>query len=335
MAVSYNTLMAYTSRRNKELQDEERAANNMAAQAAKEQIQAAKKNVNATSADAVRQAYVLNNQHKNRAETDTAKLGLQANTENLIRDIGIKADETQRNLDVAQMANDAKIAKANAEMEARLSPSDDILAMRLAQVDQTEKQKQDYVNNVSQYQNDFQAEINRLREQGVPDSDYRIQALNNARNEKIEKQNFMNAMNRISAESGYTYDFDADIYTLRQMGFDTNSWQILALKEAKRLQAKALKDAKAAEKASGSGGGSGSGRKGGSGGGSGNSESNTSSAKSNGKKSKSDYKPADYWDINDYKRVPNPARQIMEDYQSGKINEETAERMLTAFGIAH
>jgi hypothetical protein len=69
---------------------------------------------------------------------------------------------------------------------------------------QRQQEKSDYMNTIGAYSDDFMQEINNLRSQGVPDSDYRIKALLDARNDKRAGQ----------AASAYEAQQDADANAL-------------------------------------------------------------------------------------------------------------------------
>lgn len=100
-----------------------------------------------------------------------------------------------RNIDNTALNLGSQQAQAEAETLAGIGAdtfSARIQAMRdaVAQAQkQREQERSDYMDLIGAYSDNYMQEINNLRSQGVPDTDYRIRALRAARNQKITGQN--------------------------------------------------------------------------------------------------------------------------------------------------
>lgn len=271
MSTSYNAIAAYMSAYNKKLQEEQTEQNKAIADAALSQISQARGDMNARVTDAVRQAYTLRDQANAKVNpsgaSETMRLRNQLAAENSAASIEQQRENLNAGFDVSELRAKANALKAESDNSTVHSNADKLLSLKMAQMAQNRydaaNAEELYKENINQYQNNFQAEINRLRNAGVSDDDYRIKALSEARQEKIQKSTYLDELAEISRASGLNYDFDSDIFQLEQMGYTSDDWQIQYLKEAKRIQTRDLKALKKAEstakkKKKSSGGSSGS-----------------------------------------------------------------------------
>ena len=201
---------AYYEKQLQTLQEQARQQAEAQAEAQKAQIEANKQIINQNYANSARQAYINSMQQQKAlpeylastgqsgGASESAQLQLQTNYQNNLSDLemaknnalanenlayndvstnlasqlaGINSDYSERLLNYYQQAR----AEALAEKESQAK----LEASRLAE------EKEDYLNTIGQYYDDYQAEIERLKRAGVADSDYRIQYLKAARAQKL------------------------------------------------------------------------------------------------------------------------------------------------------
>lgn len=264
-------MAAYMSAYNKKLQDQQAEKNKAVADSALSQISQGRSDMNAGINDSVRQAYVLRDQANagvpKSGASETMKLMNSTAAENSVRGLETQRENNNSVYDISGLRAKAQAMQADSDNATTHSNADKLLSIKMAQMAQNREDAANaedlYKKNIGQYSNNFQAEINRLRNAGVSDDDYRIKALSEARKEKIQKSTYLDELAEISRASGLNYDFDSDIFQLEQMGYTSDDWQIQYLKEAKRIQTRDLKALKEAEstakkKKKSSGGSSGS-----------------------------------------------------------------------------
>ncbi len=146
--------------------------------------------------------------------------------------------EAGASLDAAALQQKIDMLKAQAEKSAA----------------QTTADKNAWLSTIGRFSNDYQAEINRVQNDGDPSNDWQIPYLQSARQDKINAQNqndqqrFMDTIGQYAGQYGQ----QADI--IKNDGDPSNDWQIPYLRTAEAEEAAAL----AAQKSGGgySGGGS-------------------------------------------------------------------------------
>ena len=179
----------------KQLQAKEEAAAEAQAEAQRQQIAANKQSINDSYDNSAREAYITSMQNQKAlpalmstqgmtgGATESSMLNLQTNYENNLADL-----ENARNTALANA--DLGLNDVNADLASTLASINSQYGAKLADYvkEKQDEAKSDYVTNISQYYDDYQAEINRLLASGVPESDYRIQYLRAARQSKIKEQ---------------------------------------------------------------------------------------------------------------------------------------------------
>lgn len=179
----------------KQLQAKEEAAAEAQAEAQRQQIAANKQSINDSYDSSAREAYITSMQNQKAlpalmstqgmtgGATESSMLNLQTNYENNLADL-----ENARNTALANA--DLGLNDVNADLASTLASINSQYGAKLADYvkDKQDEAKSDYITNISQYYDDYQAEINRLLASGVPESDYRIQYLRAARQSKIKEQ---------------------------------------------------------------------------------------------------------------------------------------------------
>lgn len=179
----------------KQLQAKEEAAAEAQAEAQRQQIAANKQSINDSYDNSAREAYITSMQNQKAlpalmstqgmtgGATESSMLNLQTNYENNLADL-----ENARNTALANA--DLGLNDVNADLASTLASINSQYGAKLADYvkDKQDEAKSDYITNISQYYDDYQAEINRLLASGVPESDYRIQYLRAARQSKIKEQ---------------------------------------------------------------------------------------------------------------------------------------------------
>ena len=179
----------------RKLQAQEEAAAEAQAEAQRQQIAANKQSINDTYDDSARQAYItamqnqkalpalMSTQGLTGGATESSMLNLQANYQNNLADL-----ENARNTALANA--DLGLNDVNADLANTLASINSSYGAKLADYtkEQQDAAKSDYITNINQYSDDYQAEINKLLAQGVPETDYRIQYLRSARQRKLQQQ---------------------------------------------------------------------------------------------------------------------------------------------------
>lgn len=179
----------------KRMQAQEEAAAEAQAEAQRQQIAANKQSINNAYDDSARQAYItamqnqralpalMSTQGLTGGATESSMLNLQANYQNNLADL-----ENARNTALANA--DLGLNDVNADLANTLASINSSYGAKILDYtkDQQDEAKNDYVTNINQYSDDYQAEINRLLQQGVPETDYRIQYLRSARQKKKQQQ---------------------------------------------------------------------------------------------------------------------------------------------------
>lgn len=239
MSIGYGSLKAYYSKMNNKIrEDSDREAKSLT-KANNAAIEDSRTDINNKYANAVESAYRQRLQAEQGIASEgdlneSTKLQLGATAGN--NEYLLNRQKTSDNaaFDNAILKNDALLKRVNVDTKVALDPSADMLDLNLQERAQAEEIKDSY--DPSKFQKDYQAEIDRLKALGVGDGDYRIQALQKEREEKLHKQEVMQDLIAVSKEAGYDYDFDADIFELKQQGYTNSDWEIQYLQEAKRLQ---------------------------------------------------------------------------------------------------
>ena len=201
MSISYDTMSAYMERESNRLAEEDRAVQKQIADDAIAKVMGAQNQINTNIGNAVETAYRQNNRTAKGLNAETSQIGNQALTERLVRGLNTNNNQINTTLDNLKLGIQANNEQNLADVDTNygIPQAERELEMRLAQ------QEQD-------------------------------NALKEAQETAKEQESFLEQLNEISRQAGYDYDFDADIFALKQQGYTNSDWQIQYLKEAKRLQ---------------------------------------------------------------------------------------------------
>lgn len=215
MSISYDTMSAYYKRKNNELQNEDLTAQKQITDAALSQIESNREQINNHTQGAVKAAYIQKERAEKGLQAETSKINNLATTERLVRGLNTQQGYNDAVLDNAGLKVNAVRAQNDADTEAAYGKklADTELAIRLAQ----DEQNRAYIK---------------------------------AQEDAKAQEGYLEELNAISRQSGYDYDFDADIFALKQKGYSNDDWQIQYLQEAKRLQARNKAALKAKKKSS-------------------------------------------------------------------------------------
>lgn len=206
--MNYDLLSAYTERETNRLVEEDKAVQKKIADNAIAKVMATGNEINANLDNAVATAYRQNGRTAQGLKSETSQIGNQALTERLVRNINQNRDNINTNLDNIKLGIDAQIAQNNVktDREYLLPQAERELEIKVAQAEQDK-------------------------------------AIKEAQQTKKQQEGFLEQLNELSRQSGYDYDFDADIFALKQQGYKDSDWQIQFLKEANRLQKRNAKKA--------------------------------------------------------------------------------------------
>ena len=201
MSISYDTMSAYMERESNRLAEEDRAVQKQIADDAIAKVMGAQNQIYTNIGNAVETAYRQNNRTAKGLNAETSQIGNQALTERLVRGLNTNNNQINTTLDNLKLGIQANNEQNLADVDTNygIPQAERELEMRLAQ------QEQD-------------------------------NALKEAQETAKEQESFLEQLNEISRQAGYDYDFDADIFALKQQGYTNSDWQIQYLKEAKRLQ---------------------------------------------------------------------------------------------------
>ena len=201
MSISYDTMSAYRERESNRLAEEDKAVQKQIADDAIAKVMGAQNQINTNIGNAVETAYRQNNRTAKGLNAETSQIGNQALTERLVRGLNTNNNQINTTLDNLKLGIQANNEQNLADVDTNygIPQAERELEMRLAQ------QEQD-------------------------------NALKEAQETAKEQESFLEQLNEISRQAGYDYDFDADIFALKQQGYTNSDWQIQYLKEAKRLQ---------------------------------------------------------------------------------------------------
>ena len=210
--MNYDLLSAYTERETNRLVEEDKAVQKKIADNAIAKVMATGNEINANLDNAVATAYRQNDRVAQGLKSETSQIGNQALTERLVRNINQNRDNINTNLDNIKLGIDAQIAQNNVktDREYLLPQAERELEIKVAQAEQDK-------------------------------------AIKEAQETKKQQEGFLEQLNELSRQSGYDYDFDADIFALKQQGYKDSDWQIQFLKEANRLQKRNAKKASSGE----------------------------------------------------------------------------------------
>lgn len=201
MSISYDTMSAYMERESNRLAEEDRAVQKQIADDAIAKVMGAQNQINTNIGNAVETAYRQNDRTAKGLNAETSQIGNQALTERLVRGLNTNKNQINTTLDNLKLGIQANNEQNLADVDTNygIPQAERELEIRLAQ------QEQD-------------------------------KALKEAQETAKEQEGFLEQLNEISRQAGYNYDFDADIFALKQQGYTNSDWQIQYLKEAKRLQ---------------------------------------------------------------------------------------------------
>ena len=201
MSISYDTMSAYMERESNRLAEEDRAVQKQIADDAIAKVMGTQNQIYTNIGNAVETAYRQNNRTAKGLNAETSQIGNQALTERLVRGLTTNNNQINTTLDNLKLGIQANNEQNLADVDTNygIPQAERELEMRLAQ------QEQD-------------------------------NALKEAQETAKEQEGFLEQLNEISRQAGYDYDFDADIFALKQQGYTNSDWQIQYLKEAKRLQ---------------------------------------------------------------------------------------------------
>ena len=201
MSISYDTMSAYMERESNRLAEEDRAVQKQIADDAIAKVMGTQNQIYTNIGNAVETAYRQNNRTAKGLNAETSQIGNQALTERLVRGLNTNNNQINTTLDNLKLGIQANNEQNLADVDTNygIPQAERELEMRLAQ------QEQD-------------------------------NALKEAQETAKEQEGFLEQLNEISRQAGYDYDFDADIFALKQQGYTNSDWQIQYLKEAKRLQ---------------------------------------------------------------------------------------------------
>lgn len=273
---SYDTMAAYLERENNRLAEEDRAVSKRIADEAISKVMGTQNQINTNIDNAIETAY--RQRESAPAVAETSKIANNALTDRIVRGYGINRDTIRRNLDNLKAGIKVNQEQNNLKTDKNYDTSDDSLELAIARRE---------ADNA------------------------RVEAQETAR----QQEGFLEQLNEISKQAGYDYDFDADIFALKQQGYTDKDWQIQYLQEAKRLQ-------KRNAKASSSGG---------------SSETTGKEEKANGGYSESAYvnlrNGLGSYFLSPTALKAGAIRKIEQAYDSGAITEEEVEKLLDEFDL--
>lgn len=217
MSISYDTMSAYYKRKNDEIKNEDIAAQRKITDAALSQIESNRAQIKDHTEGAARAAYIQKDRAENGLQSETSRINNLATTERLVRGLNTQQRYNDTALDNTALRVNAAAVQNDAATEAAYGKrlADTELAIRLAQDEQDRAYKK-------------------------------------AQADKKAQEGYLESLVELSRQSNYDYDFDADIFALKQQGYTNDDWQVQYYQEAKRLQAREKAKLKAKKKSSGS-----------------------------------------------------------------------------------
>lgn len=209
MSISYDSMSAYMERESNRLAEQDKAIQKKIADDAIAKVMGDKAQINANVDNAVATAYRQNDRVMPTLKSETSQIANQATTENLVRGLNQNRDNLNTSLDNLKLGIEAQKAQNIADIERSYGDpqSERNLELALAQKAQDE-------------------------------------AIVQAQETAKAQEGYLDKLNELSRQNGYNYDFDADIFALKQQGYTNDDWQIQFLQEAKRLQTRNAKNAK-------------------------------------------------------------------------------------------
>jgi len=184
MSISYDTMSAYYKRKSGELKNEDMAARKKLTDAALSQIESNRAQIRDHTEGATRAAYIQKDRAENGLQSETSRINNLATTERLVRGLNTQQKYNDSVLDNTALRVNAAEAQNDAATEAvygkRLADTE--LAIRLAQ----DEQDRAYIK---------------------------------AQEDAKAQEGYLEKLNELSRQHKYDYDFDADIFALKQHGY--------------------------------------------------------------------------------------------------------------------
>lgn len=115
--------------------------------------------------------------------------------------------QQQNAAEVAKALQDAGVTNAKYQQNALNSYTTNLTSQDNTAYNRAEQAKKDYANTVGQFADDYQAQIDKVRNDGDPTNDWQIPILNNARQGKMAT----NLQNNIANIGQYSNDYSAEI----------------------------------------------------------------------------------------------------------------------------